>query len=132
MTRNRLSNQRFEKLRFEFQINMKRWQENPREAQESASDMKQLTEIVLKGIREELAQYSTLPEFPDLQERVNWAEKYLCARCNELVDFSSFDALSPEGKAFFGMGEDKEYQEKTEPVDLPPFTFRFENMRAEP
>lgn len=68
MTRNRLSNQRFEKLRFEFQINMKRWQENPREAQESASDMKQLTEIVLKGIREELAQYSTLPEFPDLQE----------------------------------------------------------------
>lgn len=129
MTRTRLRNLRFEQLRFECQLKMREWKDNPQGARENADTIKHLSKITVESIRKELKPYSTSSEYQDLMERVNWAEQYLHDRCEELDTFTSFEALSPEGQAFFGEGEDKEYQEKTEPIDLPPFTFRLENMK---
>lgn len=108
---------------------MRGWKDNPQGARDNADGIRHLSEITVESIRNELEPYSASPEYQDLVERVNWAEQYLRDRCEELNTFTSFEALSPEGQAFFGEGEDKEYQDKTEPVDLPPFTFRLENMK---
>lgn len=129
MTRTRLTNHRFEKIRFECQLKMRGWKDNPQGARNNADGIRHLSEITVESIRKELEPYTDSPEYQDLVERVDWAEQYLRDRCEELDTFTSFEALSPEGQAFFGEGEDKAYQEKTEPVDLPPFTFRLEDMK---
>lgn len=101
----------------------------PQAARDNADSIRHLSKITVESIRKELEPYSASSEYQDLVERIDWAGQYLRDRCEELETFTSFEALSPEGQAFFGEGEDKAYQEKTEPVDLPPFTFRLENTK---
>lgn len=121
MNHKRMENQRFDKLRFQCQTRMRELRDNPDKIREFAPIMSHLTDITVSYIRKVLQDCGD----QELMEKVDWAEAYLRERCEELSAYTSFEGLSPEGQDFFGTGEDKVFQEMTEPVDLPPFLFKF-------